>query len=683
MSNTPGSNLRYVRLCVLLMLLLCSLFLLGPMIPSSVPKDISWSTKVIDRNGETLRLFTADGGYWRFPTQLDTVDPSFIAHLIAYEDQRFWSHPGVDIFATARACYQLLTTGRVISGASTITMQTIRLLQPRPRTITSKLIEMFQAVQLELELSKVEILELYLSLAPYGGNIQGIEAACFFYFNTTPAHLTPSQSALLVSLPQSPETRRPDRSPQNAISGRNTVLALLHAKELLNSSQLKLALTQPVPKQKRPVPFHAPQLTRTLQTSHLLESIIPCTLEYQLQKKMENIAATVQKGLPPYQTIALMVVDNSSHEVLAHVGSGGFHISQMDLTHAVRSPGSTLKPFIYGLAFEKGILHPETKIFDSSKRFSNYGPKNFDKGFQGWVSVREALQSSLNIPAVHVLNQIGPQTLLSRFTNLDISLDYNEDTGLALALGGVGCTLVDLVEMYSSLANEGLFSPVIFQHTKENPAEQKLLSPGAAWYIDDILRTAPLPGYQSSNVNSLNRIRLKTGTSYGYRDAWAIGYNSKYTVGIWAGQIDGRYGKKTTGLNTAVPILLQIFENLTTPQKDTKGKKPPKNILPVSHSALPSHLQWFTDGDNIANRIPELTISYPVDNSVIQFENNLKIPLKTSGGIPPFHWLINGKIIGRASEGVTVFHTPEQPGKLDITLIDNKGKNDKVKVWIE
>lgn len=678
--------MKYVRIAgAVFVFLCCSLLVVTWTVPPPDTTHITWSTKVKARNGEILRLFTTDAGYWRIPAELENIDPTFITQLVAYEDKRFWIHPGVDAFAVARAIVQCITRGRVVSGASTLTMQSIRLLEPRPRTVTSKLIEMVQAFRLEQRLSKKEIVELYLSLAPYGGNIQGIEAACLLYYNTTPLHLTPSQAALLISLPQSPERRRPDLYPQQARQARYGVLQRLQSEGLMSDKQVELATIQPVPEHKYSTPFHAPQLAQKLRSANVLQWSIHSTLDYNIQTKAERIASRAQRMYSPDKTVAIMVVDNTNHEVLAHIGSGDFYVSQMDLTRATRSPGSTLKPFIYGLAFELGVLHPETKILDMPQRFDSYGPTNFAGGFHGWISVRKALQLSLNIPAVSVLNHIGPQYLLSRLISLDMPLSYQGDPGLSLALGGVGFSLHGLVELYCALANSGRFSPVKFQPGDANSSGKKLLGPIANWYVDDILRT--LPGSALHPESGLNQIRYKTGTSYGYRDAWAIGYNQRYTVGVWTGRIDGGYGKGTTGLRSAVPVMLQLFASLPEIAQHDKKKVPLKGILSGSHQDLPANLQWFGSNGNILHHQHNPTISYPVNGSVVSFigvsREDQHIPLKARGGTPPFHWLINGEVMQKPQNGADIFFNPQDPGGVHITLIDSKGKSDRVTIWVE
>jgi len=388
--------------------------------------------------------------------------------------------------------------------------------------------------------------------------------------------------------------------------------------------------------------------------------------------------------------LAILVVGNQGRRVLAHVGSGNFWTNGIDLTRAQRSPGSALKPFIYGLAFEQGFLHPETRILDRPTRFGSYGPGNFDGYYRGWVAVREALHRSLNLPAVQVLERVGPQRLLSRFAQLGLAVDPNKPPGLSLALGGTAASLVELTGLYAALADQGQYSPLSYSSDDPDPAKQKMLSGAAAWYVDDILRTRPpRSGLVAKDIQE-NIIRYKTGTSYGYRDAWALGYTSDYTVGIWIGRPDWGYGKETTGANSAVPVLLEVFAVLSTSQELQKKQKKsrqkrnrlPAEVLLVRHNQLPQHLQWFSRTTQPGQGVNKPRIYFPVDGSTMQLEQEPLLALKSHGGTPPFHWLINGRPLGREYQEAITSYRPEGAGLIQITLVDSQGKRDTVLVWL-
>lgn len=686
---------------------ICLLFLslcLHLILPSPLPKrfPVPCSARVVDRQGRLLRLFTTKDGYWRLPAHIQVlqieegkraVDPEFIRLLLAYEDKRFFAHHGVDPLALIRALGQGIWHGRVVSGASTITMQTVRLLRPHPRTLLGKLFEMIQALRLERLLSKEEILATYLTLTPYGGNIEGIEAACRFYLQKTAARITPSQAALLLSLPQSPEQRRPDRRHRQAVAARNHVLARLAAKGLLTEEQVQLGRKQPVPAQRSPTPFLAPHLSERLHAALPGRELLRTSLDRRLQEQLEGIARQVQArlGTNSRRTLAMLVLDNRSGQVLTHIGSGDYWHTRLDLTRAERSPGSALKPFIYGLAFEQGILHPETRILDRPARFGSYGPGNFDGTYRGWVSIREALHRSLNLPAVEVLERVGPQRLLTRFADLGLAVDPDRPPGLSLALGGTAVTLRDLVSLYAALANQGLYRPLSFrpestEDTTEKSKGRRMLSNAAVWYVDDILRTRPWTSAEPApKGRQQGRIRYKTGTSYGFRDAWAVGYTRRYTVGIWLGRPDWGYGRETTGAASAVPVLFQAFAALPPVPEDRNEPRPrrPVGVLAVRHSALPPHLQWFSRSIQPGQQTEKPRIYFPVDGSTMQLGQDPLLVLKAHGGTPPFHWLVNGRPLGREHSQAVTSYRPQGGGLTRITLLDSRGRRDKVSVWLE
>ena len=683
----------------------CALLLLFFALPSPLPASFPppCSTRVVDRDGRLLRLFTTKDGYWRLPAHLDTkdghtaVDPQFIRLLLACEDKRFRSHHGVDPLAMSRALIQFITQGRVVSGASTITMQTVRLLRPHPRTLWHKIIEMLQALRLEQLLSKEAILETYLTLTPYGGNIEGIEAACRFYFQKNATRITPSEAALLISLPQSPERRRPDRRHEQAVAARDRFLHRLHEEGMLTEEQVRLGLDQPVPHKRSPTPFLAPHLSQRLAARFPEREEIRTSLVRPLQEQLESIARQVQDrlGADGRKTLAILVVENQGRRVLAYIGSGDFWSNGIDLTRARRSPGSALKPFIYGLAFEQGFLHPETRILDRPTRFGGYGPGNFDGRYRGWIAVREALQRSLNLPAVQVLERVGPQRLLSRFAGLGLDVDPDNPPGLSLALGGTAASLEELTGLYAALADRGQFRPLSYSPSGPDapvPSGQKMLSGAAAWYVDDILRTRPPQSGLVHKGMQGTRIRYKTGTSYGYRDAWALGYTpGGHTVGVWVGRPDWGYGKETTGANSAVPVLFRVFAALgTIPELHDdvhnngrqKGQRIPAEVLLARYNQLPRHLQWFTRSAGAGQVVNKPRIYFPVDGSTMQLDKEPLLALKAHGGTPPFHWLVNGRPLGREHREAVTSYTPQGPGLTRITLVDSRGKRDTVSVWL-
>ena len=402
--------------------------------PVPLGRDITYSTLVTDKDGKLLRPFITRDGYWRLPVSSDDVDPRFLAMLIAYEDKRFYAHGGVDPQALLRAAWQAATHGHVVSGGSTLTMQVARLLEPRPaRSFTDKLAEMIRALQIERRLSKKQILDLYLALAPYGGNVEGTRAASLAYFGKEPKRLSTAESALLVALPQAPETRRPDRFPKAAAAARNRVIALLNTAGMVNADQAVAASAEEAPKGRLAFPMLAAHVAERLAKQAPQGSVEQTTIARELQASLETLARDRALLIGSGVAAAILVVDNRTGEVRAHVGGTGYfdtlRAGQMDLANALRSPGSTLKPFIYGLAFEDGLVHPETLIDDRAVRYGAYAPENFDDSFHGTVTVRTALQQSLNVPALQILNAIGADRLMARLTNAGVRLVLPQNAG--------------------------------------------------------------------------------------------------------------------------------------------------------------------------------------------------------------------------------------------------------------
>ncbi len=438
---------------------------LGPL-PLAQARQVS--TTIVDRNGKLLRAYAMADGRWRLPVDAKTgVDPAYLKLLLGYEDRRFYSHGGVDPLALGRAAFQLVTRGHIVSGGSTITMQLARLMEPRrERSVYAKLRQIVRAVEIERQLNKDQILDLYLALAPYGGNLEGIRAASIAYFGKEPKRLSLAEAALLVALPQSPENRRLDRHPDVARTARDRVLDRMVEDGRVSDEDAVQAKAVPVPRLRKPIPILAPHSADRAVATMKDTPVISLTLDSALQKVLEALARDRAVALGPNISVGIIAVDNESGDVLARVGSPDYfddrRAGQVDMTRAVRSPGSTLKPFIYGLAFEDGFVHPESLIDDRPIRFGNYAPQDFDMTFQGTVPVRKALQLSLNVPAIALLDRVGASRLSSRLkqAGANLVLPKDEVPGLAMGLGGVGVTLQDLVQLYSGLARLGSTRPL-------------------------------------------------------------------------------------------------------------------------------------------------------------------------------------------------------------------------------
>ncbi len=653
-------------------------------LPSPRVDGLKYSFQLLDHQGIELRRLLTQDGYWRLPAEVDNIDPAFIKMLLAYEDKRFYEHNGIDLLALMRAIGQWLRHGYVISGASTLSMQTVRLLYPRPRTISSKLTEMLQAMKLEWRYDKKSILAFYLELAPYGGNLQGVRAASLSYFGKEPDRLTDSEAALLIALPQSPETRRPDRHPEKALAARNFVLRQLHDKGLLTQADMLLASQQSIPTKRTQTPFSAPHLADRMRRQYPDARQIKTTIDSTLQQRLQLLAQR-QHWLSMDESIAMLIVSNADRTVRAHLGSADYlHQSWLDLTRAVRSPGSTLKPFIYGLGFETQLMHPETRVKDRVYRAGVYAPQNFDATYTGDVSLRVALQQSLNVPAVKAMEKLQPSRLLQRFhkVGVDLRLPKGQQAGLSIALGGAGITLEELVAMYAAVAQGGEYWPLRYLDEKSPIQPVPLLSPAAAWYLDDILKDTQAPDGFARN----RPLRFKTGTSYGYRDAWAIGYDSNHTIGVWVGHPDGSAEQQRSGRSSAAPLLFQAFE-LLPKIKDYRTQSKPPDVLTLAYHELPKHLQWLTpEGTTHRAEASDPRIVYPVANSTILLQSGeaekQPVILKAEAGRGPFHWLINGGLLRAEGPQRQAQWIPDGPGQVDITLIDGAGRRDRVALWI-
>ena len=545
----------------------------------------AFSRVVVASDGTPLRAFADDAGVWRYPVGVDDVSPLYLEALIAYEDRHFHRHPGINPLALSRAAWQAARHGRIVSGGSTLTMQVARLLDPHARTLGGKVKQMLRALQLEWHLSKDEILSLYLDFAPFGGPLEGVEAASFAYLGKSARELSHAEAALLAILPQAPSRLRPDRFPDRARRARDKVLRRMQALGLWSERAVAEALREPVSVQFRPRPAIAPLLARRLLADAGDERLVRTTIDHRLQTLLEARLANLAADLPERSSVALLVVENDTLAVRAYVGSVAFadteHYGYVDMVQAVRSPGSTLKPFLYGFALEDGLIHSESLLSDVPMETGPYRPANFDGQYSGPVGASEALRRSLNVPAVQLLHHLGPERFMSRLQRGGLTLALNPDTrpNLALVLGGAGSTLEDLVAAYSALARGGVAGRLRF--TQSEPlAPRYLMSPGAAWIIRDILGRSSRVGMDTiaSMRSSSRRIAWKTGTSYGYRDAWSIGVDARYTVGVWVGRPDGTPMPGHYGAVTASPIMFAIFDMLPPAPGDALAGARPESV---------------------------------------------------------------------------------------------------------
>lgn len=634
------------------------------------------SVEVRDRHGDLLRPYLISDGRWRMAVTSDAVDAGFIAMLIAYEDKRFASHHGVDPMAVLRAGWQMLRHGGVVSGGSTLTMQVARLLEESGTgRWQGKLRQMRVAMALERRLTKDQILTLYLHLAPYGGNVEGVRAASLAYFGKEPTRLTPAEAAFLVALPQSPEARRPDRHPEAARIARDRVLDRLASVGALPKEAARAAKMDRPPTGRIAFPQWAPHLSDRLQAHGV--GRIDLTLDRALQQSLEQLAHDRMQARDARMSLAILVADHTTGEVLASVGSPEYSETAgrpgfVDMTEAVRSPGSTLKPLVYGLAFDRGLAHPETLIEDRPVQFGRYAPQNFDGRFRGDVRVSKALQLSLNIPVVRLLEGVGPAHLMKALRQSGAAPQLpGGQPGLAVALGGVGLSLRDLVQTYAMLGQLGQARPLVWQLGQSSEASGQVLTPRSAWQIGQILAgLAPPP-----NAGPAGRVAYKTGTSYGHRDAWAVGYDGQYVVGVWMGRPDGTPVPGAFGGDLAAPILFEALGRVRSVAVPLPP--PPADTLILSNARLPKHLQRF--GSAVEAPQNALSVVFPPNGARLAVMKD-GVPLKLRNGVPPFTVLANGRVVASGLRRAEALIPSLTQGFSTLSVIDARGQSDRVQI---
>ncbi|WP_445358451.1 penicillin-binding protein 1C [Microbulbifer sp. ANSA005] len=591
------------------------LLLLDFAFPPPLPETQDFARVVADRYGKPLRFFADSRGVWRYPISRENVSPRFIEALLTYEDRHFYRHPGVNPLALLRASVQYLRNGRVVSGGSTLTMQVARLLDPHRKTLPGKTKQILRALQLEWHFSKNEILDLYLNLAPYGGNIEGVEAASRLYLRKSASDLTHAEAALLAVLPQAPSRLRPDRHPLKAQKARDKVLDRLRSFTVWSAEDVERAQLEQVYAERLEFPQNAPHLARRLVNTISDQEVIRTTIDGNIQRGLEDFLRDHMDSYPAKTSAAVVVLENSDLSVRAYVGASHFgngrRYGYVDMARAVRSPGSTLKPFLYGLAIDEDLIHSASLLSDAPRIYGDYRPENFHRGFAGPVTATAALQKSLNVPAVQLLEHYGPGRLAAALENAGLALEFPSGgrPNLAMILGGVGARLDQLTGIYAALARGGQTAAP--RYLPEEPVrERHLMSSEAAWITFEMLASNRGGSRRWRNLVRQNKadIAWKTGTSYGYRDAWAIGVTPGYTVGIWVGRPDGTPLPGYYGSISATPLLNTVIAALPD-NKQQHLKKPDsvtheticwplggqKTLTQTSHCHL-QHNAWLIQG---------------------------------------------------------------------------------------
>ncbi len=658
------------------------ILLLDRLLPPDLTRWRTLSSVLLASDGTTLNVSTTKDGMWRLATRPDAVDPHYLSMLLAAEDHRFRDHLGVDPLAIARAAWQLGTNGRIVSGGSTLSMQVARLLEPHPRSILGKLHDAMRAVQLEARFSKDDILSMYLTLAPFGGNVEGVRAASLAWFGHEPNRLTPGEAAILVALPQRPAALRPDRHPGASMAAAGRVLH-----RLTETGRIPVAdLETPPPSiaTRRAFPRMAMHVAQRFGGDGV--TAVRTTLDARIQPATERLAADAAARMTDGGDLAILVVDNRDLSIRAWMGGVR---SSLDLVRRRRSPGSALKPFIYGLAFDDLALLPDSLIEDRPMRIGDYAPENFDRGFRGQVTAREALQQSLNIPAIALLDRVGPGRLAATLRDAGVRLDFpagDAAPSLPLALGGVGISLLDLTGLYAGLAHEGRTVPPHIVEARSHRAAT-LMTQHAARMITDILRSSPPPDGRMPRglVRDSRPIAYKTGTSYGFRDAWAVGYSPSWTVGVWTGRADGTPRPGSYGRNTAAPLLFAVFDRLPAETElDT--------LAPATEASaaapVPRGLRHFAERDS--PRLPGNTtpprIQFPPDGAQVDLSRDDGarglMRLEANSGTPPYRWSVNGLPVPAPAFAAVPSWQPDGPGFVRVTVIDAAGRRASATVRI-
>ncbi len=658
------------------------LFAVDTTFPPDLGKARRSSPVVLDRRGAWLRALPVEHGRWRIRTDLDRTDRVFLKRLIAIEDARFWLHPGVDPLSIARAAAGDVLHGRITSGGSTLTMQAARRLEPRPRTFLAKGFQATRALQLEARYSKRDILALYLTLAPYGGPLEGVRAASLAWFGHEPSSLTDGEQALLIALPQSPEARRPDRHPAAARRARAAVLSKLVRVRMMTAEAARNADAEPLPSARAPFPGLAWQVAGELaRHAPAAQATVATTLDAILQKRLEGFAANVAAAQGAAASAAILVVEVRTRAVRAAVASGGRDRpgGWVDMTRALRSPGSALKPFIYAMAFDQGLAAPDTRLRDAPIRFSGYAPENFDRSFHDEVTAREALSNSLNVPAVSMLARVGPDAFEARLDAAGAHMVRPRtgltDPGLALALGGEGITLRDVALLYAALADDGLAKPLAWTEADaaRRPAQGgvRLVRAEAAQQVLDILRESPPPEGRapSALISGGAKIAFKTGTSYGYRDAVAAGVGGGYVVVVWTGRPDGGARAGLTGRSAALPLMFDVFDTLHPAAEAVRS---------IAPKAAPGGLTTLQGG---ANEGPHLI--FPPDGASVEVDRlgasgrGLALAARGEG----VRWYVEGKPLQTSPAGQAIWR-PEAEGFYRLNVVDAEGRRASARVRV-
>lgn len=558
----------FKRLGIFILSLILLFFLLNWIFP--LPDKIEYSSIITDSKGEVVNAYLTSDQKWRMKTELEEISPLLRKTIIAKEDKYFYSHPGVNPVAVGRALFKNIFRMKTTSGASTITMQVARAMEHRPRNLLSKFIETFRAFQLELKYDKDEILQLYLNLVPYGGNIEGVKSASILYFKKNPDHLSLAEITALSIIPNRPSSLVIGKTNDRIVEERNRWLQKFAEDKVFTTKEIEDALAEPLTATRGTVPHYIPHLAYKLKRQG--SSIIKTNIELNTQLKTEKIVEDYVRSqrLKNIKNAAVIIIDNKTHKVISYLGSSNFNDTidggQVNGAAAVRQPGSTLKPLLYALCFDEGLMTPKSVLTDVAVNYEGYAPENYDEKFNGYVTVEYALEHSLNIPAVKSLKLLGHEKLIQKLAGCNFKQIQKDQRklGLSMILGGCGTSLEELTGLFSSFANNGIYISPSFLQTDTILRKTTVISPAANYMVNEILSKVNRPDFPLNwtATERMPKIAWKTGTSYGRRDAWSIGYNKNYTVGVWVGNFSGVGVADLSGANIATPLLFKIFNTI-------------------------------------------------------------------------------------------------------------------------
>ena len=591
-----------------------------------LPDQIEYSTIITDNKGDVIHAFLTRDQQWRMKTELNEISPLLRKTIIAKEDKYFYYHPGVNPFSLGKAFLRNIFYGRRLSGASTITMQVARAMEPKRRTYWNKLVEIFRSIQLERKFSKDEILQLYLNLVPYGGNIEGVKSASLLYFKKGPDHLSLAEITALAIIPNRPSSLVIGKNNDKIVEERNKWLKKFSHEKLFTEKEIQDALSESLTASRGTVPNFVPHLAYKLKKQG--GDIIKTNIELNTQMKIEKLVADHSKELrlKNIHNAAVMVIDNTTHKIIAYIGSSDFRdtidAGQVNGAAAIRQPGSTLKPLLYGLCIDKGLLTPKRVITDVAVNYQGYAPENYDKKFNGYVTMEYALEHSLNIPAVKSLHALGKDNLIQKLSTCNFKQIRKDQIklGLSMILGGCGTTLEEMTGLYSVFANEGNYIQPAYLQFEHPGIPKRIISPAATFMINEILSKINRPDFPLNWGSTVHmpRIAWKTGTSYGRRDAWSIGYNRHYTVGVWVGNFSATGVPELSGANVATPLLFKIFNTIDYDADEEWFRQPEDCGLRIvcSETGLPP-------GDYCNNRVTDYFI--PMVSSAKKCDNMQEI----------------------------------------------------------